>query len=333
MCRGADDWAAPAADLAHQIASLTGPGTISLSIQDNSSISTEEVPAIRRNLPNELGKLGVTVKVGTDAATVVRVTLSQTARRGLWVAEVQQGPEVRVAMVTVAIAAPAAIQQGTPVVLRKTLLFSQAEPILDAGLVALSGDALPTSHLVVLSPEQIAIYHSGDGVAWVKDQSFEIAHSRTYPRDIRGRLQADANAGFKAYLPGVICTALQRATASGGGFAVSCADSDDPWPVGSHRAFYNSSRNYFTGVTIPSQGGESGPFYSIVELVQKRRAVTVYSDVNGQFRVTDGNGSKSLAGSRDWGSDVAGAQSGCGAGAQLLVTASGSANAGQFACV
>ena len=32
--------------------------------------------------------------------TTVRVTLSQTARQGLWVAEVQQGPETRVAMVS-----------------------------------------------------------------------------------------------------------------------------------------------------------------------------------------------------------------------------------------
>jgi hypothetical protein len=113
---------------------------------------------------------------------------------------------------------------------------------------------------------------------------------------------------------------------SGVGVAVSCGDSDDPWPAaGARKAFYNSSRNYFTGVMVPSAGAEAGPFYSSAELVGKRGAATVYSEVSGQFRVSDGGTLKALAGSRDWGSDVAGVQSGCGSGAQLLVTASGDA--------
>ncbi len=144
--------------------------------------------------------------------------------------------------------------------LRRTLLFSQTAPMLDVGLFALPGDAGTDGHLVVLSPELIAIYRrdeKADG-GWVKDQSFEIAHGRAYPRDVRGRLQADAGAVFKAYLPGVICTASQQTT--GGGVAVSCADSDDPWPIGSRKAFYNSSRNFFTGVITPSAGAAPGLF-------------------------------------------------------------------------
>ena len=130
---------------------------------------------------------------------------------------------------------------------------------------------------------------------------------------------------FKAYLPGVVCSASQQAAVAGTGIAVACADSDDPWPIGSRRAFYNSSRNYFTGVTIPSLGGDAQPFYSVAELLGRRGAATVYSEVGGQVRVFDGASMKSLAGSRDWGSDVVGVQSGCGAGAQLLATASGDA--------
>ncbi len=322
LCRAADDWSAPAADLARQIAALTGPGGIALSIANHSSIASDQVPAIRRTLLNELGKLDINDKPAADAATIVRVTLSQTARQGLWVAEVQQGTEVRVAMVAVANAAPPTTQQGTAMLLRKTLLFSQPEPILDAALIPLPGDASPASHLVVLSAEQIATYHR-DKAAWVKDRSFEIAHSRPYPRDIRGRLQTDASALFKAYLPGVICMASQPA--NGTAITVSCADSDDPWPLGVRKAFYNSSRDYFTGVTIPSQGGETEPFYSSAELLQQRGAVAVYSEVGGQFRVSDGSGLKPLAGTRDWGSDIAGVQSACGSGAQVLAASSGDA--------
>jgi hypothetical protein len=53
--------------------------------------------------------------------------------------------------------------------------------------------------------------------------------------------------------------------------------------------------------------------------------VIVYSETEGQVRVWDGRSIGTLAGARDWGSDVAGVQSGCGSGAQLLVTASGDA--------
>ena len=320
-----DSWMAPATELARQIAALTGPGAISLSVRNDSSIAASEVPVIRQRLQVALNALGVTIRnqAAADAATTVQVTLSQTAQQGLWVAEVQQGPETRVAMVTAANPAPAAEVEGTPVLLRRALLFSQRSPMLDVGLFALPGEATGDGHLVVLSPEMIAIYHrdeKSDG-GWVKEQSFEIAHGRAYPRDVRGRLQVDAGAVFKAYLPGVICTASQRTT--GGGVAVSCADSDDPWPIDSRKAFYNSSRNFFTGVITPSAGVAPGPFYSAADLPEKNGMATVYSEVSGQVRLYDGGGLKVLAGSRDWGSDVAGVQSGCGSGAQLLATASG----------
>jgi hypothetical protein len=322
----ADGWDAPATELAHQIAALTGPGAVSLSIRNNSSISVDEIPAIRRSLLNGLSALGVTVRPGTDAATIVRVTLSQTVRQGLWVAEVQQGTEVRVAMVSVANTAPATKPQGTSVLLRKTLLVSQTDPILDAALMPSSMDGATAKSLVVLSPEQITIYHGGEnGGQWVRGQSFEIAHGRPYPRDVRGRLQPEVGGGFKAYLPGVICSASAQTTSAGTSVAVSCADSDDPWPLGSRKAFYNSSRNYFTGVTMPNAGGDAEPFYSAAELIGKRGATTVYSEVGGLFRVSDGSGLKALAGSRDWGSDVVGVHSDCGAGAQLLASASGDA--------
>ena len=329
FCCAADNWAAPAAELAHQIAALTGPGAVSLSIRNDSSILPDEIPAIRQRLQSELNALGVTIRnqPGTESATTVRVTLSQTAQQGLWVAEVQQGPEMRVAMVVALNTVQAAEPQGTPVLLRRTLLFSQAAPILDAGLVALPGDTPSSAHLVVLSPEQIAIYHRDEKAEgpWVKGQSFEIVHSRPYARDVRGRLQPDATALFKAYLPGVVCTALQQTTVSGEAVAVSCADSDDPWPIGSRRAFYNSSRNYFTGVITPGAGAVPEPFYSAADLTLRSGTATIYSEVSGQFRLYDGGSLKSLSGSRDWGSDVVGVQSGGGSGAHLRATASGAA--------
>src|SRR5690348_6712427 len=46
-------WDVPAADFARQIAALTGPGTITLSVANRSSLSDEDVLAIRRALERE----------------------------------------------------------------------------------------------------------------------------------------------------------------------------------------------------------------------------------------------------------------------------------------
>jgi hypothetical protein len=74
---------------------------------------------------------------------------------------------------------------------------------------------------------------------------------------------------------------------------------------------------------MPNTGGDTQPFYSAAELRGGSGAVTVYSEVGGPVRVFDGTSLRALAGSRDWGSDVVGVESECGARAQLLTTASG----------
>jgi len=327
-CRAANADAA-AADLARQISAATGPGAISLTIRNNSSIAADQIPAIRRSLINGLANLGVTVhdRAATDTSSAVRVTLSQSARQGVWVAEIQQGTEVRVVMVNVADLAPAARPQQVSMALRKTFQIALPDPILDAELIALPGDLPPATHLLVLSPEKVTLYRRSPEApaTWLQQQSFVVPHERPWPRDVRGRLEVDAAGLFKAYLPGVICSASQSPAVGAASIALSCADSDDPWPVGSFRALYNSGRNYYTGVTIPGQGAGLEAFYSAADLTSKRGDAVVFSEVGGQVRLYDGSSLKTLNGARDWGSDVAGIASGCGSGAQLLATASGAA--------
>ena len=92
------NWDQPSAEFARQIVAITGPGTISLTIKNRSALPLDELPAIRRLLERELKILGVTVRAGTEAASVVRVSLSQNSQGWLWVAEVQQGSEMRATM-------------------------------------------------------------------------------------------------------------------------------------------------------------------------------------------------------------------------------------------
>ena len=119
-----------------------------------------------------------------------------------------------------------------------------------------------------------------------------------------------------------------RSTA--GAWSFACQASDDPWPVGggsieTQKAFYNASRNYFSGVLVPAYGsGALGPFYSAVELPRASGAATIFSDIHGRVRMIDRGALVEVTGSRDWGSDVASVvRTGCGTGAQVVVDAAG----------
>src|SRR5215469_2716265 len=102
---GADDRTQPVADLAKQIASIAGPGPAKLTIRNLSSLSAEELPGIRKMLERDLRSYGVRVS-DIDGATTIRVTLSENTEGGLWVAEVEEGTEVHVVMISVSLRRP-----------------------------------------------------------------------------------------------------------------------------------------------------------------------------------------------------------------------------------
>jgi hypothetical protein len=318
------NWEQPAADLAKQIAAIAGPGPAKLTITNQSSLSAEEPPSIRRLLERDLRGYGILIS-GTESATNIRVTLSENTAGGLWIAEVQEGTEVRVAMVPVAFSARVESQTAAEIILRKSLVWKQREPLLDAMIVP-SGTA---RRILLLEPEQIVSYITTAG-AWIKEQEFRIPHSRPFPRDMRGRLIAGQSHLFDAYLPGALCTG----TDSGGSLTVSCADSDDPWPLTGpaeipnapqQKAFFNATRNYFTGILSPGFGMQLQPFYSSAVLPRPNGVAVLFNGLDGRIVMIENNVMKPIAGARDWGSDFASIRSGCGSGVQVLVSASGAA--------
>src|SRR5690348_11350848 len=91
-------WSQPAAELAGQIADLLGPGQAQLTVRNLSTIQTGEISVIRKLIEQDLKARGV-LAGGTESANAIRVTLSENTRERLWVAEVVEGNETRVAMV------------------------------------------------------------------------------------------------------------------------------------------------------------------------------------------------------------------------------------------
>jgi hypothetical protein len=320
-------WDQPAAALTAQIAEILGPGQARLTIRNQSSIAVDEVPAIRRLLEQDLKAHSVTAS-GAESANAIRITLSENARERLWVAEVVEGSEMHVTMVHVERGAPITAHVNSGLVLRKQPVLATPSPVL--ALLETQGA------LVAIEPEEIVIYRrSGDG--WQEQKRATTGQKRGLTRDPRAViLPAPSGDGFDAMIAGVACTG----TLTGSDPAIRCHESDDPWPLvaaaapsandaagglGQIKAFYNAARDYFTGVVTPGIGVDLPPFYSAALLPRPAGAALLLGGIDGKVQMAEGGSLKPVSGTRDWGSDFAVVNSGCGAGSE--VTASGSGEA------
>ncbi len=344
------DASKPAAELAKKIAAISGPGPAKLIVNNRSSVTAEEVVEIRKLLERDLRGLGVVSQAGAgsdpEGATTIRITLSTNPAGGLWVAEVQEGTDVHVAMLPVELPPSSPSRADSGITLGKVSLWRQKQPILD--LLIAPSEA--SRRMIVLEPERIVSYIAsatgGDSNSWKEEQQFAVPHSRPFPRDIRGRLFSGAPVGsahfFEAYLPGVQCHGDMQDNR----LAIACQDGDDPWPmpgftvVGSspepdaasaprnveQKAFYNSTRNYFSGVLSPELSFRLPAFYDAAAIVRTTGTAMVLSTTSGQFVMIENSAQKHLAGTRDWGSDLAAIRSDCGSGTQVLASASGAAS-------
>ena len=337
----AANWEQPARVLAKQIAALAGPGPARMVIRNDSSLAAGEIPVIRVLLERDLRGFGV-VSTGSDRATLIRVTFSENVLGGLWVAEVIQGSETRVTMLPVSLGGASITTGGAGLVVRRTLTIREPDPVLDAQVFAVG--TLP--RLVVLEPERIVTYvrssatlsfASEPGMGWVPDQTFAIAHTRAFPRDMRGELVAAQDHLFDAYLPGVQCSG----TNTGAQVAVTCGDSDDPWPVGgtaagpvggaagsAQRAFYNAMRDSFTGVLAPGFGADLPAFYEASDIARPTGTAMLMNGIDGRVTLLENNALKPVNGTGEWGSDFAVVRSSCGSGEQVLVSGTGAAEEG-----
>jgi hypothetical protein len=323
-------WERSAAALADQIAEILGPGQAQLAIKNISSLPAAEVPAIRKLLEQDLKAHGV-VASGSESANSIRITLSENQRERIWVAEVVEGKETRVAMVTVGAVAASVQHEDARIILRKERLIGGAgfvEPILFA--------AQAGTDFVVLHPENLAVGSLKDG-EWKEQKRIPFPRRQNASRDPQGlvTLTGDARA-LTAFVPGIQCSGTREHgtldTGIANDWSVQCHESDDPWPIAGGygstnlRAFFNSGRNFFTGVVTPAVGVDLPPFYSAALFPHPAGgAALLLAGVDGQMQMVDNGTLKSVSGTRDWGSDFAVLHSSCGAGVQVIVSSSGEA--------
>src|SRR5205807_3984506 len=312
----AADWGAPEQQLAQKIVAITGPTAVSLDVANRSSLSQTDVEAIRTALRTQLNAAGLTFVNPDQAAATVQVSLSENLQNYVWVARIQQGNnQPAITMISMARMEPGTpIREPAVLLIRKIQLWSQDDRILDVAVI----DSSPP-HVIVLDPNKIAMYALQDG-RWQLEQSFQIPHSRPWPRDLRGRLVLRRDRLVDAYLPGVFCSTAAQAPLS-----LSCRESDDPWPLSSEQvslnAFFSPTRNFFTGALAPGIGQERTvpPFYSAAPIPREKYVLWVLAGIDGQVREVDGVNVQTLS-RPGWASDMAGVKTTCGSGSQVLVS-------------
>ena len=337
----ASQWDESASALALKIVAVFGAGQARLEIRNQSSLSSQDVAAIRKLLETDLKQHGI-VTGANDSADEVRVTLSENLSQRVWVAEIQLGNETKVVMT---LAGPLKTAVGRS---RASVLL-QASPLLtvarmspteervsgQAVILSLAGDE---AGVVILQADSISFYEP-DASGFILVQTLALSRNHAMSRDPRGRVILHSGGQmFTAYLPGQQCEGMRpehgnkQSTAS-----VQCRDSDDPWPLGrasytenalfpeNERAFYNSAQNYFTGMVTPALSFDLPPFFDAVEWPRGGGRALLIHETSGAVELIEGKSRKTISGVRDWGSDLAVLHTQCGVEPVVLVSASGEA--------
>jgi hypothetical protein len=338
----AADWSAAEQQLARKIVAVTGPGAVSLTVENRSSLGKRDREVIQNGLRSALEALGLRFVKAEQSAGTATISLSENSTSYVWVAEIRQGTgEAAVVMVsTPRVEGSTSAHDSVPLSLRKIPLWAQDDPILD---VAVLEENAAASHIAVLDPEKVSLYRMQGG-KWEMEQGLNIVHTRPWPRDVRGRLIIARDHLLDVYLPGVIC----RSTATAP-LTLTCHESDDPWPLLSGPlasgtmnggtlsvfpsaglangastvvpqlgAFFAPTRNFFTGALTPGVGKFTSvpKFYSAALLPREKYALWLFAATDGQVHMVDGVSDQ--AARLGWGSDLASVKTSCGAGWQVL---------------
>lgn len=322
----AQDWSTPARQLADKINSAAGAGSaMALTINNASSLTPRDIADIRLALESQLRSQGTRVVDPPQADMEVRVTLAENIRGYLWVAEVPHGHGSEAGMVEIPRAPrSSATGSGNALVLRKTFLWSQDDPILDVVPLEMNGAA--GNAVLVLETQYVTLY-TKQGAGWDVLRRFPLERVTNQPRDGRGRMILTSLTSLDVYLPGVVCSGPVLPLLN-----LGCEATDDPWPLGADaqspmKAFFARSRNFFNGVLSGTlgQGKTAPPFYSAARVDERGSELWLLDGADGQIQFFNGT-SLNPAEISGWGSDIAGVKTSCGLNSQVLATRAGDWN-------
>jgi hypothetical protein len=314
----AADFHQPVSQLASKVTAATGPGVVTLEVNNRSSITSADVEEIRSELTSSLATTGVRVWQPDQAAATIKLTLSENLQNYVWVAQIQQASSDKNIILISTPRPDLAItaQNSPPVVIHATTLISQPEPILDVAPLQSN-----PQRIVVLGRSAVTIQETQSG-HWTVVQSLPISSPNPLPRDARGRIFLRKDHLFDAYLPGLICRSSNSSP-----LQMNCSPSDDPWPLTPENfgvsAFFSPSRNFFPGALVPGIGKQKSapPFYTAAAVPHANYSLWIFAGLDGQVRLLDGINQLPLS-RVHWGSNVAAMRASCRSEWQVLADSS-----------
>lgn len=301
-------WQSPVNDFVQEILTRGGsPPAITLSFDNISSLPSSEQEVVKKLVLTAFRNAGIRLVKPDFATADIHITFSEDWQNYVWVADIRQGPGNQIVIHQIPRQQKPAASRAPLLTIRKALVWQQESPVLD-----FFSDG---QNLFLLEPGQVSVYGTDSG-KWRVKQTLAVSHDRPWPRDLRGRLQVNGTQ-ITAYLPGTLCNGSSSPP------AMQCRASDDPWQIDQNflGAFFSPSRNFFTGVLAGRSAGESVPaFFSAAAIQSGNTREWVFAGTDGRARLFINDLTAPWATLSDWGSNLAGVQSACGAGWQVLVS-------------
>ena len=312
-------WDESVRTLADNIAAAASPSkTISLDVKNVSSLGQADAGAIRHELEAELAHHSIRVGTATETAVRVSVTLSESADKYVWVAEIGIGDTRRVAIVDTARSRDTADVGISSMTLQRNLLWVQPEPMLDFASQPILGGF--KTKAIALQPNSIGTSE----ISAATNRSFAVSTPISQPqgsRDLRGQLTITANGRTEAHVAENVCIAEVGITLSlycgkepAGGWA---------FPDGSE-SHYVPGRNFFKGFAITVDGPATQPsFYSAATRSYDHGSLRIQTELDGKARLYESGSAKQEATFSNWGDEIVTLATGCDSTWQVLVTGGG----------
>jgi len=281
-----------ASDLAARIASAI-PAAAQVSIASAPENQPDDMAPFEADVSARLIGRGVRVVGAADGVIAIQLACLQNLRERSCAAEIRSGAARDIVMVTRAHDGRPRADAGASLSLEVRPLFAQRAQLLDVAIVG--------ERLLVLDVESLTLHQRMAGT-WQPLESRPLAAGRAWPRDPRGRLRVEGDR-FEAWLPASACTGLVAP------LAVTCAERQQPWPIGIENGGLDAGRNYFT---TP----EGLTFYSAAPLGEAAGARWLVADRDGALTWLDA--ARRAVGNAGFGDDVAGLAAACGADSTVV---------------
>lgn len=293
----ADSQEEAARALARKVAANIRGTTTSCEIRNLSHLGNAEFSAFSSAFQDELQRRGIRISTAEPPVSLV-VTVTQTPTEYIAVAQIQRKQDTETVMQTLGKvgsgADPHAVSNAA---VRKDLLFSQDEPIFDVALNAESRKA------TALGPQDITFYEWTTD-RWVRVRSEPLPVQLHPQRATRGFLTLGGDGSATALFPGEVCRSGAADTNKW-----TCEPSSAPIPI---RTMNQEAW----------AGAKDSTWISAAKLASAGRSQIVLAGRDGLARLYE-EGPEPAAFFSNWGSQLVAVNSGCGTGAQLLVTGTG----------